>query len=146
LIATSFDGRVEPLAISSPFGVGDVTVTADAQGDTLIEPQAGATSLPAVLWHEHGVVELPPGSVQLAFNQYCVQAFRVGNTAWGLQFHPEASLLSIQKWSRAYAEKIWLRGDNSTDIIANYRQNSARLRSIWGPVIERFASMVAASR
>jgi GMP synthase (glutamine-hydrolysing) len=51
----------------------------------------------AFQWHyyEHG---LPAGAVELARNDLCTQAFRLGDSAWGLQFHPEVTLPQIESW------------------------------------------------
>jgi GMP synthase (glutamine-hydrolysing) len=40
--------------------------------------------------HAQSVLRLPPGTVHLAFNGFEPNhAFRVGESAWGVQFHPE---------------------------------------------------------
>lgn len=40
--------------------------------------------------HAQSVLRLPPGAVHLAFNGFEPNhAFRVGESAWGVQFHPE---------------------------------------------------------
>ncbi len=51
----------------------------------------------AFQWHyyEHG---LPAGGVELARNGLCTQAFRLGEEAWGVQFHPEVTLAQVEKW------------------------------------------------
>jgi len=51
----------------------------------------------AFQWHyyEHGV---PAGGVELARNDVCTQAFRLGDSAWGVQFHPEVTLGQVEKW------------------------------------------------
>jgi GMP synthase-like glutamine amidotransferase len=51
----------------------------------------------AFQWHyyEHGV---PAGAVELARNEVCTQAFRLGDSAWGVQFHPEVTLAQIEAW------------------------------------------------
>jgi GMP synthase-like glutamine amidotransferase len=48
-------------------------------------------------WHyyAHG---LPSGAVELARNRVCTQAFRLGDSAWGVQFHPEVTLRQIEGW------------------------------------------------
>jgi len=49
-------------------------------------------------WH-HDSFELPDGGILLASSSACPhQAFRVGETAWGLQFHPEVMEDSIRDW------------------------------------------------
>jgi len=51
----------------------------------------------AFQWHyyEHGV---PAGAVELARNSVCTQAFRLGESAWGVQFHPEVTLEQVEGW------------------------------------------------
>jgi GMP synthase (glutamine-hydrolysing) len=53
----------------------------------------------AFQWHyyAHG---LPAGAVELARNDLCTQAFRLGDSAWGVQFHPEVTLEQIETWMR----------------------------------------------
>jgi GMP synthase (glutamine-hydrolysing) len=51
----------------------------------------------AFQWHyyKHG---LPAGAVELARNDLCTQAFRLGDCAWGVQFHPEVTLEQVEAW------------------------------------------------
>ncbi|HEY9738492.1 MAG TPA: hypothetical protein V6D06_19500, partial [Trichocoleus sp.] len=53
----------------------------------------------ATQWHGYEVKQLPPGGVALAASQACpIQAFAVGETALGLQFHPEVTDRLIESW------------------------------------------------
>jgi GMP synthase (glutamine-hydrolysing) len=36
--------------------------------------------------------------VELARNHVCTQAFRLGESAWGVQFHPEVTLRQVESW------------------------------------------------
>jgi GMP synthase (glutamine-hydrolysing) len=51
----------------------------------------------ALEWHSYAA-PLPPGGVALARNDACLQAFRVGESAWGVQFHPEVTLADAESW------------------------------------------------
>lgn len=51
----------------------------------------------ALSWHGD-TFEPPQGAVVLARSHDCVQAFRVGDTAYGIQFHPEASGPVLREW------------------------------------------------
>jgi GMP synthase (glutamine-hydrolysing) len=51
----------------------------------------------AFQWHYYAH-DLPAGAVELARNHVCTQAFRLGDSAWGVQFHPEVTLHQIQSW------------------------------------------------
>ena len=68
-----------------------------------IEPTAeGSDFLPAPMhvyhWHQEGF-EVPRGAVRLATGEtFENQAFRYGERAYGLQFHPEVSPRVFQRW------------------------------------------------
>ncbi|WP_460352556.1 type 1 glutamine amidotransferase [Actinoallomurus acanthiterrae] len=52
--------------------------------------------------HRDQITELPPDAVRLAESEACpVQAFRVGERAWGVQFHPEAGADRLDRWDEA---------------------------------------------
>ena len=51
----------------------------------------------AFQWHYY-VFEVPAGGRELARNATCPQAFRVGEHAWGVQFHPEVTLEQVRSW------------------------------------------------
>ena len=68
--------------------------------------EAGATdpvlsALPprfeGLLWH-HYAHELPDGAVALAHSAASLQAFRLGRTCWGVQFHPEVTEPQLERW------------------------------------------------
>ena len=48
-------------------------------------------------WHSYAF-ELPSGGVLLARNECCSQAYRVGDAAWGLQFHAEVTRATLEYW------------------------------------------------
>ena len=49
--------------------------------------------------HEYAF-HVPEGAVELARSSVCSQAFRLGERAWGVQFHPEIRLDQIAEWVR----------------------------------------------
>jgi GMP synthase (glutamine-hydrolysing) len=51
----------------------------------------------AFQWHYYAF-DVPDGAVELARNDVCSQAFRLGERAWGVQFHPEVTLAQIEGW------------------------------------------------
>ena len=55
-------------------------------------------------WHTD-VFDLPDGAVRLARSEQSEnQAFRYGERAWGLQFHPEVDAPLFAGWMQNYAE------------------------------------------
>ncbi len=68
-----------------------------SEGDALLGSLPA--EFPAVEHHRDEITALPPGAVHLATSATCPhQAFRVGECAWGLQFHPEAAADRLARW------------------------------------------------
>jgi GMP synthase-like glutamine amidotransferase len=59
----------------------------------------------AFQWHfyTHG---LPAGAVELARSRVCTQAFRLGESAWGVQFHPEVTAEQVEGWIAEDADEL----------------------------------------
>jgi GMP synthase (glutamine-hydrolysing) len=58
-------------------------------------------TLPVLHWHGD-TFDLPPGAVRLAQSELCRnQAFRIGRTAFGLQFHVEIDAETARAWALA---------------------------------------------
>ncbi len=53
----------------------------------------------ALQWHSYAF-DLPPGAVALATNPVCLQGYRLGDRAWGVQFHPEVDVPILEGWLR----------------------------------------------
>ena len=74
-----------------------VTLTEESGRDRLFRniPQ----EFRAFQWH-HDSFDIPPGGVLMAYSAACShQAFRIGERAWGVQFHPEVTEEIIRTWS-----------------------------------------------
>jgi GMP synthase (glutamine-hydrolysing) len=52
-------------------------------------------------WHSYAF-ELPAGAVALARSAVCTQAFRLGERAWAVQFHPEVTPAIVAFWAYDY--------------------------------------------
>jgi GMP synthase-like glutamine amidotransferase len=91
--------------------------------------------MPVVQWHYDAVTRMPAGAELLASSDaYRVQAFRVGDVAWGLQFHVEATPDMVAEWARE---------DGVDDEVAQrVRGADDALRSAGDEVARRFASVV----
>lgn len=77
----------------------EVELTLAARDDPLL---AGLPSrFDAFQWHSYEF-PLPPNAVPLARSPVCLQAFRVNDTAWGIQFHAEVSLGIVEDWIADY--------------------------------------------
>lgn len=88
-------------------GVHEVQLSAAAADDALL---AGLPAAFRVLqWHGAEVTRLPADAEVLAHSPVSpVQALRVGEHAWGLQFHVEATTSTVDEWGAIpeYAEAL----------------------------------------
>lgn len=73
-----------------------VELTSEAADDPLLSRMP--SRFDAFQWHYYAH-DLPDGAVELARNKICTQAFRLGDSAWGVQFHPEVTLAQVESWA-----------------------------------------------
>jgi GMP synthase-like glutamine amidotransferase len=83
------------LAPEPEIGWYDVELTQDGQDDPVLGELPQRFS--AFQWHYY-THALPAGAVELASSSGCTQAFRLGDLAWGVQFHPEVTEQQIGSW------------------------------------------------
>jgi GMP synthase (glutamine-hydrolysing) len=88
--------RAPVFPVSSPeIGWHEVELTEEAADDPVLG------GLPerfdAFQWHYYGH-GLPAGASELARNEVCTQAFRLGERVWGVQFHPEVTQAQVEQW------------------------------------------------
>jgi GMP synthase-like glutamine amidotransferase len=94
LLAVAVGGAVERGASGPEIGLGEVTI--GVTDDLLLSPGV----MPVVQWHYDVVTALPATAKVLGSSElYQVQAFRVGEVAWGLQFHVEATTEMVRTWA-----------------------------------------------
>ncbi|TDN90645.1 GMP synthase [Microbacterium sp. BK668] len=87
-VVTRYLGGEVSRAYPEDTGPTAVEVTRDGAADPLFGELA--TRFSALTAHKEGSAEPPPGGVLLAANEGCpVQAYRVGETLYATQFHPE---------------------------------------------------------
>ncbi|MGH2964166.1 MAG: type 1 glutamine amidotransferase [Solirubrobacterales bacterium] len=80
-------------------GWHDVTVTAEGADDPLLAPLA--PGFEAFEWHSYEF-GLPPGATPLARSAACLQACRLGEAAWAIQFHAEVTAKDAEAWIDDY--------------------------------------------
>jgi GMP synthase (glutamine-hydrolysing) len=104
----------------------DVEVGAEGAADPLIGALAPRFS--AFEWHSYEI-PLPEGAVALARSENVLQAFRIGERAWGIQFHAEVSAGDADSWILDY--------DSDEDAVrmpidwAAFREQTARAMPDW---------------
>jgi GMP synthase-like glutamine amidotransferase len=77
----------------------EVEVTEEGRADPVIGPLA--PSFEAFQWHSYEALP-PEDAVILARSPVCAQAYRVGEVAWGIQFHAEVSAIDAGNWIADY--------------------------------------------
>jgi GMP synthase-like glutamine amidotransferase len=106
LLADALGGRVAPMA-APEVGILEVELTAEGRRDPLFKGLANTSK--CLQWHGCEVVEPPLGSEILVCSAVCpIQAFRVGDNAYGLQYHIELTMTTVSDWGEiaAYQESL----------------------------------------
>jgi GMP synthase (glutamine-hydrolysing) len=137
LIAQALDGSAQRMPAGE---VGWLRSEFDeaAQADALL---AGVVpALDVLEWHNYSCTP-PPGSVLLAHSAACLQAFRIGATTWGLQFHVEATRPVLEEWAENDAAGLAALGAGLETILGTGEQRAAQLR-LATQIAGRFARAV----
>lgn len=117
LLAHALGGQVADHPQGIEIGTKEIRLTEAAAQDPLF--MALPQTFPAQLVHRQSVRVLPPQATLLACNTHeAHQAFRVGDCAWGVQFHPEFSAAAMQGYLARLAAEHAGRQSDSTDAIA----------------------------
>jgi GMP synthase-like glutamine amidotransferase len=140
LLAEATGGRVERGAEGIEAGARLVAKRDAAWDDALF---AVVPFTPTVVqWHEDAVVDLPPGAVLLAGSpRYPHQAFRVGERAWGLQFHIEVDPPMVRHWAAHYSRGVVEAGLDPDALADRVVDELPEVEACWRPVVERFAAV-----
>lgn len=93
-------------------------------------------------WHSDDITELPPGATLLAASTRGThQAFRLGEAAWGLQFHVECDLPMLADWAEADADLLVGLGIDPEDLLERFAAALDDVQDVWQPFAERFAAV-----
>ncbi|WP_406277880.1 type 1 glutamine amidotransferase [Embleya sp. NBC_00896] len=127
--------------------VGPVTVTTTAAAgtDRLFAPLTvdAEHGTPAVQWHWEETESLPPGAVVLAGSEHCaVQAYRLGEHVWAVQFHPEVLTDAAREWASHDEGQLPPLGIDPAVLVAEVAAIEPRLRADWGALADRWAAVV----
>lgn len=72
-----------------------LSLTDEGSGDPVVGPMGPGFS--AFNWHSYECL-LPEDGTTLARSERCIQAFRLGERAYGIQFHAEVTAADADKW------------------------------------------------
>jgi GMP synthase (glutamine-hydrolysing) len=131
LLAAAMGGRVASGRWEER-GALHVTLTDEGRRDRLFRgiPDTFRT----FQWH-HDSFDLPPGAVLLASSEACPhQGFRIGESAWGVQFHPEVTEEIIRDWC-AWDESM---SSRTGELVAAFNTRAEEYRCIAATLLENF--------
>ncbi|MFI7023659.1 type 1 glutamine amidotransferase [Micromonospora sp. NPDC049900] len=139
LLATAHAGTVERSTSGPEVGPGVVGRRDAAENDPLFRY---VPLIPDVLqWHTDEITELPAGATLLAAStRFPHQAFRLGDRAWGLQFHIECDAEMIAEWATDSAVLAELDYDPEL-VVAACAEVLADVEDVWQPFAARFAAL-----
>ncbi|MGI5270602.1 type 1 glutamine amidotransferase [Nonomuraea sp. CA-218870] len=134
LLTMACGGVVERGADGLEVGACEVVALPAASADPLL---AGVGRATAVQYHRDAMTRLPEGAVPLMTgDRYPNQAYRLGEAAWAVQFHPEATPGIFASWTS---------GTGLEHLDEQVRAAAPALESTWRPVARAFASVVRAT-
>ena len=144
LLAAAGGGEVGPGETGPEIGWGRVDLLPAAADDPLLTDLGDAMDV--LHWHGETFVP-PPGAVLLASStRYANQAFRLGERAWGLQFHVEVDLEGVRAFLTASGDEAVAAGVEpqlieaaAVELLGAPGSNLPRHR-----VVDRFAEQVRA--
>ena len=125
-----------------------IKLTAEGQQDPLAKflanPVTGeATSV--FQWHGD-TFDLPPGAVLLATEtRIPQQAFRLGRTAYGFQFHFEVTEEVIRRWVNLWKRDLQDHETTADDILSGLKDHLPLLNRRGEELVRAFAALVHAS-
>ncbi|MGI9421259.1 MAG: type 1 glutamine amidotransferase, partial [Geminicoccaceae bacterium] len=124
LLADALGGRCAPLS-PPEIGILEVGLTEAGRADPIF---AGMPARQKCLqWHGVEVAEPPRGVVILASSPACrVQAMRVGDRAWSMQYHVEVEDDTVDNWGVIPAYRDALEGSLGAGAIGGLRCDAER--------------------
>lgn len=148
LLADAMGGRVR-VGDAPEVGIMQVELTTAGRSDPLF---AGLPSPKQCLqWHGAAVLEPPPGSAVLAKSAVCpVQAIRVGDCAYGLQYHVEATAETVPEWGCVPEYEAALEAVQGPGALKRFRAETERhlpaLNAAARQLYDNFAAIVSTHR
>ncbi len=140
LLAHALGGRVGPNPRGREIGTVELRPRPEADGDPMLGALEGAA--PVHTTHMEAVLELPAGATLLAESDLDPRAaFRSGESAWGVQFHPEFDADVMRGYLVAQRRALSREGRDVEALSAQVRDAPL------GPaLLRRFAALVAAAQ
>ncbi|NJP90779.1 type 1 glutamine amidotransferase [Nonomuraea sp. FMUSA5-5] len=138
LLTLACGGTVERGGNGLEVGAREVVALPAAATDPLL---SGITTAVAIQYHQDAMTRLPDGAVPLMTGaQYPNQAYRLGEAAWAVQFHPEATPEIFASWTADSGL------DAAEELNAGVKAAESALVATWRPAARAFADIVRKGR
>jgi GMP synthase-like glutamine amidotransferase len=147
LLALATGGTVERGAAGLEVGLVDIALTGAAAEDALMAPVSArfGDRFAVPHWHQDAITRLPAGAVLLATGgRYPNQAYRIGEAAWGLQYHPEVSAVDWRDWMEDGHGAVRTEGLHPEEVTAAMTGAEAHLVALAEAHAAAFAQVLAA--
>ncbi|RJP77168.1 MAG: glutamine amidotransferase [Desulfobacteraceae bacterium] len=137
LLAQAAGGQVGFHPRGEEIGTVEVQLLPDCVNDPVF--QSLPQSFLVHVTHEQTVLRLPAGAIRLAANHYEPNhAFRLGDRAWGVQFHPEYSMDIMRSYIREQKDELEAAGQNVPELLNRVSETpfAARTLQNFGNVVK----------
>lgn len=123
LLAQAMGGEVGFHPGGKEIGTVDIELYSESDKDPLFKTMP--KRFPVHVTHSQCVLRLPTGAVNLAFNDFepC-HAFKSGDCAWGVQFHPEYNIDIMKGYIIQQADELKSSGRDIDEIIMTVKETS----------------------
>ncbi len=140
LLAEATGGTVEPGEDGPELGARLVAKRDKAGVDPLVWDTP--MSWICLQWHWDVITELPPGATLLASStKYPHQMFRLGEKAWGTQFHVEPDEAMLTRWATEDADGVREVGLDPERLLARGVAELDEVADLWEAVAGRFVAV-----
>lgn len=136
LLAHAFGGQIG----NNPRGTQEGTTSVELNLAGLNDPLLGTlgVTFAAQVSHAQSVLELPSEATRLAADDWDAnQAFRIGEKAWGVQFHPEMDADIASTYIHAESAELTEQGQNPDEMLAKVQETPVAAK-----VLKQFAKLV----
>jgi len=141
MLAVACGGEVARNPAGKQMGVLPIGLLATAVDDGLLGSLPADRMPVSLQWNDDIVVRLPPGAELLAATPDGVpQAFRLGEAAWGVQFHPEVDAAIVTAWAEEHGPAT----PAQSAALAEMADRSGATAATGRALASRFAAVVAA--
>jgi GMP synthase (glutamine-hydrolysing) len=148
MLAAAGGANVYPGEPPKEIGWSEIKLTSSGRSDPLSKFLANPTTdHPSVVFQWHGdTFDLPSGAVALATSpRFPQQAYRLGRTAYGFQFHFEVTEQHIRHWVTLWRRDLAENGIDPLDVLSGMREHLPMLNRRGEEIIRAFAGLVQAS-